>query len=124
MKHMKTLARTAAVAIGLSTLAPLAMTASAGEWRINARECPDLREDARDYRRDTGWRDRAEDRRDARVIKCPARAWYYVRYRGERGAQPPRPRQIMIDRFGHEYYRDYRGRMIALEVDYNWGRRG
>jgi len=124
MKHMKTLARTAAVAIGLSTLAPLAMTASAGEWRINARECPDLREDARDYRRDNGWRDRAEDRRDARVIKCPARAWTYIRYRGERGAPPPRPRQIMIDRFGHEYYRDYRGRMIALEVDYNWGRRG
>jgi hypothetical protein len=124
MKHMKTLARTAAVAIGLSTLAPLAMTASAGEWRLNARECPDLREDARDYRHNNGWRDRAEDRRDARVINCPARAWTYIRYRGERNVVPPRPRQIMIDRYGHEYYRDTRGRMIALSVDYDWARRG
>jgi hypothetical protein len=120
----KTLARTAAVAIGLSTLAPIAMTASAGEWRINARECPDLREDRQDARRDNGWRDRAEDRRDQRVINCPARAWYYIRYRGERGATPPRPRQVVVDRYGREYYRDYRGRMIAVTIDYNWSRRG
>ena len=124
MTYLKTLARTAAIAVGLSTLAPLAMTASAGEWRLNARACPDLREDARDYRHDYGRRDRAEDRRDARVISCPARAWYYVRYRGEHGATPPRPRQIVIDRYGREYYRDYRGRMIAITIDYDWSRRG
>src|SRR5690349_22667911 len=109
MNRMKTLARTLAVAVGVTTLAPLAMTASAGEWRINARACPDLREDARDARRDNGWRDRAEDRRDHRVINCPARAWYYVRYRGERGATPPRPREIVTYRDGRHYYRNYRG---------------
>lgn len=124
MKPMKTLARTAALAVGLSTLAPIMMTASAGEWRINARECPDLREDARDYRRDNGWRDRAEDRRDARVINCPARSWYYVKYRGERGAAPPRPREVVTYRDGRTYYRDYRGSLIALDIDYNWSRRG
>jgi hypothetical protein len=123
MNRMKTLARTVAVAIGVSTLAPLA--AYAGEWRVNARECPDLREDARDYQRDRGWRDRAEDRRDARVIRCPARAWYYVRYRGERGVTPPRPREIYVYRDGREFYRDTRGRMIALDVSFDiWSRRG
>ena len=76
----KRIARAGLLAASLMTLAPMA--ASAGEWRVNARACPDLREDIRDYRYDRGWRDRREDRRDARVIRCPARAWYYVRYRG------------------------------------------
>ena len=58
------------------------------------------------------------------MISCPARAWTYIRYRGERNVTPPRPREIVIDRSGRQYYRDYRGSLIALSVDYNWNRRG
>jgi hypothetical protein len=118
----KRIARAGLVAASLMTLAPMA--ASAGEWRINARACPDLREDIRDYRYDRGWRDRREDRRDARVIRCPARAWYYVRYAGERNRYiPPRPREIVIDRYGREYYRDSRGSLVHLDLDFDFGRR-
>jgi hypothetical protein len=125
MNMTKKIARTAAVAVGLITLAPMA--AYAGEWRVNVRECPDLREDRQDYRRDRGWRDRQEDRRDARVIRCPARAWYYVRYRGENPRyQPERPREIVIYPNGREYYRNSRGSLIALDLDFDLGgwRRG
>lgn len=81
----------AAALMGLSA-------ASAGEWRLNPRACPDLVEDRLDRREDridrrvtTGRRDRIEDRRDARenrrderVTICPASAFYYVPSRGER----------------------------------------
>ena len=60
-----------ALALGIVTLAPMA---NAGERRLNPDRCPDIREDWRDMRRDNGWRDRREDRRDYRVINCPARA--------------------------------------------------
>ncbi len=39
----KRISRAGAVAPGMTTLAPLA--ASAGERRVNAQRCPDLRED-------------------------------------------------------------------------------
>jgi hypothetical protein len=117
MKSMKRLTRTVAIALGLALAAPMA--AHAGEWRIDARKCPDLREDARDYRHNDGYRDRREDRRDARVIKCPARAWYYVKYRGERGNWvPPRPREVYVER-GREYYRDHRGNLVGLDININ-----
>ena len=110
------IARAGLLAASLMTLAPMAEWA--GEWRVNARACPDLREDMRDYRDDRGWRDRREDRRDVRVIRCPARAWYYVSYPGERSRYiPPRPREIVIDRFGREYYRDNRGALVYLDID-------
>jgi hypothetical protein len=119
----KRIVRAGLVAASLMSLAPLA--AWAGEWRINARACPDLREDIRDYRYNDGWRDRREDRHDARVIRCPAKAWYYVRYAGERRNSyvPPRPREIVIDRWGREYYRDNRGAVVYLDVDFDYGRR-
>jgi len=119
MKNMtKKIARAGLVAIGLMTLAPVG-AAFAGEWRLNARACPDLREDRRDARRDNGWRDRREDRRDQRVINCPARAWYYVpsRYERRSHARPARPREVIILRDGRPYYRDYRGGLVSLNLN-------
>lgn len=74
-----------------------AAPAFAGEWRLDARRCPDVREDwrdARENRRDQridygrGDRvedryDRREDRRDRAVTVCPKSAFYYVSDRGE-----------------------------------------
>lgn len=118
----KHLIRGGLVAVGLMTLAPMA--AFAGEWRVDVRECPDLREDVQDYRHDRGWADRREDRRDARVIKCPARAWHYVRYRGERSHYvPPRPREVIVYRDGRGYYRDQRGALVLLDTDLRFGLR-
>jgi hypothetical protein len=121
MKNLtKRILRGGLVAAGLMTLAPMA--AYAGEWRLNARACPDLREDWQDYRRDRGWNDRREDRRDARVIKCPARAWTYMRYRGERSNYvPPRPREVIVYRDGRTYYRDNRGALVHLDAGLNLG---
>lgn len=102
------------IAAGFMMLAPMA--ASAGEWRINANRCPDLREDRYDRRHDNGWRDRREDRRDERVINCPVSAWYYVRSPGEGRyyRAPPRPSRVIIDRYHRAYYRDNRGSQIWL----------
>jgi hypothetical protein len=59
------------------------------------------------------------------VIRCPAKAWYYVRYAGERSRYvPPRPREIVIDRYGREYYRDSRGALVYLDLDFDFRRRG
>ena len=131
MKTMtKRMIRGGLVAAGLMTLVPVG-AAVAGEWRINARQCPDLREDRRDARHNDGYRDRREDRRDERVVNCPARAWYYVRDRGERrGYEPPRPRSVVVydgyldgrsyaDR--EYYYRNDRGSLIRLGVDVRLG---
>ncbi|MEO0981665.1 MAG: hypothetical protein AAFX03_03325 [Pseudomonadota bacterium] len=52
--------------------------ASAGHWRLNPYQCPDLREDWRDRQVTTGYRDLREDIRDERVVNCPPRAWTYV----------------------------------------------
>ncbi len=57
-----------------------------GEWRINPRLCPDLVEDRRDRRVTYSRADRREDRRDAAVVNCPARAWVWV------GPHPFNPR--------------------------------
>jgi hypothetical protein len=120
MSISKNLVRSVAVAVGLATLTPLA--ASAGVWRVDASRCPDLREDRRDMRRDNGWRDRREDRRDSRVVRCPARAWYYVPDRYERRSQyrPPRPSEVYIydrGRYADGYYRDRNGVMIRLNLN-------
>lgn len=109
--------RSGLVALGLMAAVP-AGAAVAGEWRLNPSACPDIREDRRDERRDHGWRDRREDRRDERVVRCPARAWYYVpdRYERRSSYRPDRPREVVILRDGRPYYRDYRGGLIRLDV--------
>lgn len=55
-----------------------------GYFTVSSRACPDLREDRRDARRNTGRADRREDRRDRQVINCPSRAFDYVPTRFER----------------------------------------
>lgn len=112
----KRLIRGALVAIGFATLGMGA--ASAGEWRINANKCPDLREDRWDRREDHGRYDRREDRRDERVIRCPARAWYYVPDRHERRGyySHPRPREVIVYRDGRQYYRNDRGALLSLRI--------
>lgn len=111
----KSFLRGALVAAGLAIAGT--GVASAGEWRINANKCPDLREDRWDRRDDHGRADRREDRRDERVINCPARAWYYVRDRGERRGYHSyrRPDEIIVYRGGH-YYRDDRGSLLTLHI--------
>jgi hypothetical protein len=80
-----------AILVG-SGLALGASPAFAGEWRLDARRCADVREDWRDGREnrrderiDYGRRDRVEDnydrredRRDRAVTVCPRSAFHYV----------------------------------------------
>lgn len=119
MKTMtKRIIRSGLVAAGLMTLVPVG-AAVAGEWRVDARKCPDLREDRRDARHNDGWRDRREYRRDQRIISRPARAWHYVPDRYERRSdwRPARPREVIILRDGRPYYRDYRGGLVRLGIN-------
>ena len=44
---------------------------------LNPALCPDLREDIRDARVTTSYRDLREDRYDRAVTTCPASAWTY-----------------------------------------------
>ena len=108
--------RSAVVAMGFGLLG--AGAASAGEWRVDANKCPDLREDYRDRQHDHGRADRREDRRDERVVNCPARAWYYVRDRGERRGyhSHPRPTEVIIYRDGRHFYRGDRGALLTLRI--------
>lgn len=62
-----------------------------GEWVLNPRLCPDLREDRRDSRVTTSRRDRREDRRDARIVDCPASAYSFV---PDAGQAPNRPIRV------------------------------
>ncbi len=75
-----------------------AAPAFAGEWRLDARRCADIREDwrdARENRRDERYDysrrdriedryDRREDRRDRSITVCPRSAFVYVDDRHDR----------------------------------------
>lgn len=115
MFNKGTLIRAGVLALGLSMAGTGA--AYAGVWRVDPNKCPDLREDRWDRREDHGWADRREDRRDERVINCPARAWYYVPSRGERRNHytTPRPRAVYFSE-GRHYYRDRNGVEIFLRL--------
>jgi hypothetical protein len=112
----KKLVRGVAVAAGLS-LAGIG-AASAGERRINANKCPDLREDRRDDHHNFGRHDRRESRRDERVVNCPASAWYYVPGPYERRGfySTPRPAEVIIHADGGRFYRDRNGVLLALRI--------
>lgn len=123
MKNLtKKMIRTGALALGMVMLAPMA---SAGEWRLNPDRCPDIREDYRDMQRDRGWRDRREDRRDYRVINCPARAWSYQPSRGERWRDAKYrndyPRQVYLYGDGRLYERNRRGDFVSLGLNLRLG---
>lgn len=120
----------AAFLAGLGTVG-ISGTASAGTWYLNARACPDLREDRRDRRYDEGRWDRREDRRDRRVIDCPRRAWTYVPDRWERrngiergsGGRLGTP-GIVYRRHGNFYRETRRGDLRQIDVVIERGRRG
>jgi hypothetical protein len=127
------------VLVGLG-VAFSAAPAFAGEWRLDARRCADIREDWRDSREnrrderyDWGYRDRAEDRydrredrRDRRITVCPRSAFYYVdAQRGDRWRDDDRrddwrrverhPRlELRFDRKLRMHYRYEHGRKIYV----------
>lgn len=128
MKFIKS-ALAAVFLAGLGSLG-IAGTASAGTWYLDARSCPDLREDRRDRRVDEGRWDRREDRRDRRVIECPPRSWHYVPSRYERrnglefgtGARMGTPGIVYRDR-GRFYRVTRRGDYREIDVVIERGRR-
>lgn len=101
----------------------------AGEWRLDPRRCPDLREDRRDAREsrrderyDYSRRDVREDRydrresaRDRAVTVCPRSAFYYVPDRWERGKRPPALR-LTYDRRVHLHYHYWNGVRIYVRA--------
>ena len=91
-----------------------------GHFIVYARTCPDLREDRRDRRYDTGWRDRREDRRDRRVIDCPDRSWEYVPSRRElrqgRTGERLRPDRAYLDRRTGEFFVETRWGPVPVQV--------
>ena len=103
--------------------------AFAGEWRLDPRRCPDLREDrrdARESRRDERYDysrrdvredryDRRESRRDRAVTVCPRSAFYYAPDRWERGKRPPALR-FTYDRRVQMQYRNWNGVRIYVRA--------
>lgn len=107
-----------------------ASPAFAGEWRLDARRCADIREDWRDAREsrrdervDYGRRDRIEDRydrredrRDRAVTVCPRGAFYYVgdhRGRNHHRDNYRQPRlELNYDRHLRMKYAYFQGRRI------------
>lgn len=97
-----------------------AAPAFAGEWRLDARRCADIREDwrdARENRRDERYDnsrrdrvedryDRREDRRDRAVTVCPRSAFVYVSDRNNRRGDAGR---YDNDRNGTDRYDNGRG---------------
>tara|TARA_R110002072_G_scaffold4038_5_gene28731 strand:+ start:517 stop:972 length:456 start_codon:yes stop_codon:yes gene_type:complete len=121
---MKSLSKILSAAAFL-TLGGLAMApaANAGTWHLDARSCPDIREDWRDARHTQGRYDRREDRRDSRVINCPARSWTYVADRYERrgearlnGARRGTPGVVYQDRRGGFYRVARGGRRVPVDI--------
>lgn len=112
--------------VGLATAQAAPPGHRSGEWQLNPRLCPDLREDVRDRRYTYSRRDRREDRRDSRATVCPARAWTYVPSRYEqrrhgrdawRYADRYRPAytSIYVDRKGR-YYGRLNGRDVRITI--------
>ena len=83
----------------------LAGAASAGEWRLDPRRCPDLVEDRLDQRVTTSRADAREDLRDMRQVNCPASAWTYIPAKGEKFVDGPRvytgPSNVYAGRGGY-----------------------
>lgn len=92
MRSLKTKTFAAMIGVGLMLGAAPAF---AGDWRLDASRCPDLREDrrdARESRRDERYdysrrdiredrHDRRESRRDRAITVCPRSAFYYAPFR-------------------------------------------
>lgn len=108
----------AAIFASLTAMAA-APAANAGTWHLDARACPDIREDYRDARRWGGRYDRREDIRDMRQIHCPARAWSYQPDRYERSYHHARystPGVVYQARYGGYFAVDRYGRRTPIRV--------
>ena len=125
---MKSFAKILSAAGFLSLAALAAPAANAGVWHLDARSCPDLREDRRDARYNEGRFDRREDRRDMRVIECPPRSWTYIADRYERrngiqrgsGGRRGTPGIVYTNGY-NQYYRIARnGRYVPIQVVVNY----
>lgn len=125
---MKSFAKIISAAGFLSLAAFAAPAANAGVWHLDARSCPDLREDRRDARHNNGRYDRREDRRDRRVIDCPPRSWTYVESRYERrhgiqrgsGGRRGTPGIVYTNRNGQFFRIGRGGRYVPIEVVVNY----
>lgn len=107
-----------------------AAPAFAGEWRLDERRCPDIREDwrdARDSRRDErvdysrydrreDRYDRRDQRRDRRITICPRSAFYYV---DGRGRSEDRRHDWRNDDRREDWRRDDRRRQPPLKTRYD-----
>lgn len=110
----------AAAAFTTLTALAVAPAANAGTWHLDARACPDIREDNRDRQRWSGRWDRRESYRDMRQINCPARAWTYQPDRYERGYgrhhRYATPGVVYQARFGGYFAIDRYGRRTPIQV--------
>jgi len=124
---MKSFVKILSAAGFLSLAAFAAPAANAGVWHLDARSCPDLREDRRDARYNEGRYDRQEDRRDMQVIECPPRSWNYVADRYERrnglqrgsGARRGTPGVVYTNGYNQFYRIGRGGRYIPIEIVVN-----
>ena len=110
-----------------------ASPAFAGEWRLDARRCADIREDGRDAREnrrderiDYGRRDRVEDRydrredrRDRAVTVCPRSAFYFVDGRRDEH----RRRHHYRDSYGQPRLELSYDRRFRMKYAYHQGRK-
>ncbi|WP_394692752.1 hypothetical protein [Hyphobacterium sp.] len=124
---MKSFAKILSAAGFLSLAAFAAPAANAGVWHLDARSCPDLREDRRDARYNEGRFDRREDRRDMRVIDCPPRSWTYVADRYERrngiqrgsGGRRGTPGIVYTNGYNQFYRIARNGRYVPIQIVVN-----
>lgn len=103
-----------------------------GHFVVEARACPDLREDLRDRRHDRGrfghpgYRERYGDRRDQRVLNCPAHAWHYVPSARERRAgqhgQRLNPTHAVYNARTGSYVVQTRWNQIPVQIDWRGAR--
>ena len=109
---------------GLACLASAALSQAgahhpAGAY-LNPALCPDLREDIRDARITTSYRDLREDRYDRAITRCPASAWTYPAATGVYAAAiPVRPvyRRVYVALRPRYYgYRGVRRVRVNLHV--------
>ncbi|XBQ16542.1 MAG: hypothetical protein ABL308_01400 [Oceanicaulis sp.] len=99
--------------------APHAHASAYGEWRLAAPRCPDLVEDRIDRRIVWSRADLREDRRDARVVECPANALVWVPSPNARRALAPiHPGAVLVRHLpdGRYAVADRRGRPVDVRI--------
>ncbi|KDA03171.1 hypothetical protein [Hyphomonas oceanitis] len=65
-------------------------TASAGDWRLDPKLCPDIVKDRLDERVSSARPGKADDINHMRQVSCPASAWTYTPAKDEKFKDGPR----------------------------------